>query len=80
MGYALDAIAAGLADVVLTGLGRSGEIDLRGFQLCSVDPEPCPPSIGTEGPFHRGGRHPLISKNEAAERRGADLAGFLGYG
>src|SRR5262245_51266442 len=85
MGYAFDAIASGLADVVITGgsdvLAR---LTYGGFNsLRSVDPDPC-------RPFDRGRRGLSIGEaagilvfEEAgrARRRGAPiLAEFLGYG
>ena len=85
MGYAHDAIAAGLADVILTGgsdvLAR---LTYGGFNsLRSVDPGPCRPfdrdrrglSIGEAAGI-------LVFEEEGrARRRGAPiLAEFLGYG
>jgi 3-oxoacyl-[acyl-carrier-protein] synthase II len=85
MGYAYDVIAAGLADVVLTGgsdvLAR---LTYGGFNsLRSVDPEPCRPfdrerkglSIGEAAGI-------LVFEDEAhARRRGAPIvAEFRGYG
>ena len=85
MGYAYDVIAAGLADVVLTGgsdvLAR---LTYGGFNaLRSVDPEPCRPfdrerkglSIGEAAGI-------LVFEDEGhARRRGAPVvAEFRGYG
>ena len=85
MGYAYDVIAAGMADVVLTGgsdvLAR---LTYGGFNsLRSVDPEPCRPfdrerkglSIGEAAGI-------LVFEDEAhARRRGAPVvAEFRGYG
>ncbi len=85
MGYAHDAIVAGLADVVVTGgsdvLAR---LTYGGFNsLRSVDPDPCRPfdrerrglSIGEASGI-------LVFEEEGrARRRGAGiLAEFLGYG
>jgi 3-oxoacyl-[acyl-carrier-protein] synthase II len=85
MGYAFDAIAAGLADVVVTGgsdvLAR---LTYGGFNaLRSVDPEPCRPfdrerrglSIGEAAGI-------LVFEEEGrARRRGAPVvAEFRGYG
>ncbi len=85
MGYAFDAIAAGLADVVVTGgsdvLAR---LTYGGFNsLRSVDPDPCRPfdrerkglSIGEAAGI-------LVFEEEArARRRGAPVvAEFRGYG
>jgi 3-oxoacyl-[acyl-carrier-protein] synthase II len=85
MGYAFDAIAAGLADVVLTGgsdvLAR---LTYGGFNsLRSVDPDPCRPfdrerrglSIGEAAGIL------IFESAEHAKRRGAPVeAEFLGYG
>ncbi|MEP6801784.1 MAG: beta-ketoacyl-[acyl-carrier-protein] synthase family protein [Acidobacteriota bacterium] len=85
MGFAHDAIAAGLADVVITGgsdvLAR---LTYGGFNsLRSVDPEPCRPfdrerrglSIGEAAGIL------IFEEWERAKRRGAPiLAEFLGYG
>jgi 3-oxoacyl-[acyl-carrier-protein] synthase II len=85
MGYAADAIRAGLADVVLTGgsdvLAR---LTYGGFNaLRSVDPGPCRPfdrnrkglSIG------EGAGILVFEEAERARRRGAPiLAEFRGYG
>ena len=85
MGYAFDAIRAGLADVVVTGgsdvLAR---LTYGGFNsLRSVDPEPCRPfdrerkglSIGESAGI-------LVFEEEGrARKRGAPVvAEFLGYG
>jgi 3-oxoacyl-[acyl-carrier-protein] synthase II len=85
MGYAFDAIAAGLADVMITGgsdvLAR---LTYGGFNsLRSVDPEPCRPfdrerkglSIGEAAGI-------MVFEEEArARRRGATVvAEFRGYG
>ncbi len=85
MGYACDAIAAGFADVVLTGgsdvLAR---LTYGGFNaLRSVDPDPCRPfdrerkglSIGEAAGIL------IFEERERARRRGAPiLAEFRGYG
>jgi 3-oxoacyl-[acyl-carrier-protein] synthase II len=85
MGYAFDAIASGLADVVITGgsdvLAR---LTYGGFNsLRSVDPEPCRPfdrdrrglSIGEAAGIV------VLEESERARRRGAPIhAEFLGYG
>ncbi len=85
MGYAHDAIAAGFADVIVTGgsdvLAR---LTYGGFNsLRSVDPEPCRPfdrerkglSIGEAAGIL------IFEEWERARRRGATiLAEFLGYG
>jgi 3-oxoacyl-[acyl-carrier-protein] synthase II len=85
MGYAYDAVAAGLADVMVTGgsdvLAR---LTYGGFNsLRSVDPDPCRPfdrdrrglSIGEAAGI-------LVFEEEGrARRRGAAILGeFLGYG
>jgi 3-oxoacyl-[acyl-carrier-protein] synthase II len=85
MGYASDAIVAGLADVVITGgsdvLAR---LTYGGFNsLRSVDPDPCRPfdlarrglSIGEAAGIL------IFEEMEHAKRRGAPIeAEFLGYG
>ncbi len=85
MGYAFDAIAAGLADVVVTGgsdvLAR---LTYGGFNsLRSVDPDPCRPfdrerkglSIGEAAGIL------VLEEEERARRRGAPVvAEFRGYG
>ena len=85
IGYAYDAIASGLADVVLTGgsdvLAR---LTYGGFNsLRSVDPEPCRPfdrdrrglSIGEAAGIL------VLEESERARRRGAPIhAELLGYG
>jgi 3-oxoacyl-[acyl-carrier-protein] synthase II len=85
MGYAFDAIRAGLADVIVTGgsdvLAR---LTYGGFNsLRSVDPEPCRPfdrerkglSIGESAGIL------VFEEEERARRRGAPVvAEFLGYG
>jgi 3-oxoacyl-[acyl-carrier-protein] synthase II len=85
MGYAYDAIVAGLADAVVTGgsdvLAR---LTYGGFNsLRSVDPDPCRPfdrerrglSIGEAAGIL------LFEEEERARRRGAPILGeFLGYG
>ncbi len=85
MGYAHDAIAAGLADVVLTGgsdvLAR---LTYAGFNsLRSVDPEPCRPFDRDRKGLSIGEAAGILvfEERERAERRGAPiLAEFLGYG
>jgi 3-oxoacyl-[acyl-carrier-protein] synthase II len=85
MGYAFDAIAAGLADVVVTGgsdvLAR---LTYGGFNsLRSVDPQPCRPfdrerkglSIGEAAGIL------IFEEEQRARRRGAPVvAEFRGYG
>jgi 3-oxoacyl-[acyl-carrier-protein] synthase II len=85
MGYAFDAISAGLADVVVTGgsdvLAR---LTYGGFNaLRSVDPDPCRPfdrerkglSIGEAAGIM------VLEEAERARRRGAPVvAEFRGYG
>ena len=85
LGYAFDAIAAGLADVVVTGgsdvLAR---LTYGGFNsLRSVDPDPCRPfdrqrkglSIGEAAGIL------VLEEEERARRRGAPIvAEFRGYG
>jgi 3-oxoacyl-[acyl-carrier-protein] synthase II len=85
MGYAHDAIAAGLADVVLTGgsdvLAR---LTYGGFNsLRSVDPDPCRPFDRERRGLSIGEAAGMLVFEEAqrARRRGAPiLAEFLGYG
>jgi len=85
MGYAHDAIAAGLADVVLTGgsdvLAR---LTYAGFNsLRSVDPEPCRPFDRDRKGLSIGEAAGILvfEERERARRRGAPiLAEFLGYG
>src|SRR4029077_13271033 len=85
MGYAFDAIAAGLADVVVTGgsdvLAR---LTYGGFNsLRSVDPDPCRPfDRERRGLSIREAAGILVfEEEERARRRGAPILGeFLGYG
>ena len=85
MGYAFDAIASGLADVVLTGgsdvLAR---LTYGGFNsLRSVDPDPCRPFDRERNGLSIGEAAGILVFEEAerARRRGAPiLAEFLGYG
>lgn len=85
MGFAHDAIAAGLADVVLTGgsdvLAR---LTYGGFNsLRSVDPEPCRPFDRERRGLSIGEAAGILvfEEWERAKRRGAPiLAEFLGYG
>jgi 3-oxoacyl-[acyl-carrier-protein] synthase II len=85
MGYAFDAIAAGLADVVLTGgsdvLAR---LTYGGFNaLRSVDPDPCRPFDRERRGLSIGEAAGILVFEEAerAGRRNAPiLAEFLGYG
>lgn len=85
MGYAHDAIVAGLADVVLTGgsdvLAR---LTYGGFNsLRSVDPDPCRPFDRERRGLSIGEAAGILVFEEAqrARRRGAPiLAEFLGYG
>ncbi|HYK41035.1 MAG TPA: beta-ketoacyl-[acyl-carrier-protein] synthase family protein [Thermoanaerobaculia bacterium] len=85
MGYAHDAIAAGLADVILTGgsdvLAR---LTYGGFNsLRSVDPEPCRPFDRERKGLSIGEAAGILvfEEWERAKRRGAPiLAEFLGYG
>src|SRR6266542_3103256 len=85
MGYAHDAIASGLADVVLTGgsdvLAR---LTYGGFNsLRSVDPEPCRPFDRDRKGLSIGEAAGILvfEERERARRRGAPiLAEFLGYG
>jgi 3-oxoacyl-[acyl-carrier-protein] synthase II len=85
MGYAHDVIAAGLADVVLTGgsdvLAR---LTYGGFNsLRSVDPDPCRPFDRQRRGLSIGEAAGILVFEEAgrARRRGAPiLAEFLGYG
>lgn len=85
MGYAYDAIAAGLADVVVTGgsdvLAR---LTYGGFNsLRSVDPDPCRPFDRERRGLSIGEAAGILvfEEEERARRRGAPiLARFLGYG
>jgi 3-oxoacyl-[acyl-carrier-protein] synthase II len=85
MGYAHDAIAAGWADVVLTGgsdvLAR---LTYGGFNsLRSVDPGPCRPFDRERKGLSIGEAAGILvfEELERARRRGAPiLAEFLGYG
>lgn len=85
MGYAHDAIAANLADVVVTGgsdvLAR---LTYGGFNaLRAVDPEPCRPFDRERKGLSIGEAAGILVFEEAgrARRRGAPiLAEFLGYG
>jgi 3-oxoacyl-[acyl-carrier-protein] synthase II len=85
MGYAFDAIASGLADVVITGgsdvLAR---LTYGGFNsLRSVDPEPCRPFDRERRGLSIGEAAGILVFEEAerARRRGAPVqAVFLGYG
>ncbi len=85
MGFAHDAIAAGLADVVITGgsdvLAR---LTYGGFNsLRSVDPEPCRPFDRERRGLSIGEAAGILvfEEWERAKRRGAPiLAEFLGYG
>ncbi|HEY6148815.1 MAG TPA: beta-ketoacyl-[acyl-carrier-protein] synthase family protein [Thermoanaerobaculia bacterium] len=85
MGYAHDAIVAGLADVILTGgsdvLAR---LTYGGFNsLRSVDPEPCRPFDRERKGLSIGEAAGILvfEEWERAKRRGAPiLAEFLGYG
>ncbi len=85
MGYAHDAIAAGLAEVVLTGgsdvLAR---LTYAGFNsLRSVDPDPCRPFDRERKGLSIGEAAGILvfEEFERARRRGAPiLAEFLGYG
>ncbi|MDQ2977657.1 MAG: beta-ketoacyl-[acyl-carrier-protein] synthase family protein [Acidobacteriota bacterium] len=85
MGFAHDAIAAGLADVVITGgsdvLAR---LTYGGFNsLRSVDPEPCRPFDRERKGLSIGEAAGILvfEEWERAKRRGAPiLAEFLGYG
>jgi 3-oxoacyl-[acyl-carrier-protein] synthase II len=85
MGYAYDAIRAGLADVVLTGgsdvLAR---LTYGGFNaLRSVDPDPCRPFDRNRKGLSLGEAAGILVFEEAgrARRRGAPiLAEFRGYG
>lgn len=85
MGYAHDAIAAGFADVVITGgsdvLAR---LTYGGFNsLRSVDPEPCRPFDRERKGLSIGEAAGILvfEEWERARRRGAPiLAEFLGYG
>jgi 3-oxoacyl-[acyl-carrier-protein] synthase II len=85
MGYAFDAIRAGLADVVLTGgsdvLAR---LTYGGFNaLRSVDPEPCRPFDRDRKGLSIGEAAGILvfEEEEHARRRGAPVvAEFRGYG
>jgi len=85
MGYAHDAIVAGLADIVLTGgsdvLAR---LTYGGFNsLRSVDPEPCRPFDRDRKGLSIGEAAGILvfEEWERAKKRGAPiLAEFLGYG
>lgn len=85
LGYAFDAITAGLADVVVTGgsdvLAR---LTYGGFNsLRSVDPEPCRPFDRERRGLSIGEAAGLLVFEEAehARRRGAPVvAEFRGYG
>jgi 3-oxoacyl-[acyl-carrier-protein] synthase II len=85
MGYAFDAIAAGLADVVVTGgsdvLAR---LTYGGFNsLRSVDPEPCRPFDRERKGLSIGEAAGILvfEDEERARRRGAPVvAEFRGYG
>jgi len=85
LGYAHDAIAAGLADVVVTGgsdvLAR---LTYGGFNsLRSVDPDPCRPFDRERKGLSIGEAAGILVFEEAerARRRGAPIrAEFLGYG
>jgi 3-oxoacyl-[acyl-carrier-protein] synthase II len=85
MGFAHDAIAAGLVDVVITGgsdvLAR---LTYGGFNsLRSVDPEPCRPFDRERKGLSIGEAAGILvfEEWERAKRRGAPiLAEFLGYG
>ncbi|HEY1251362.1 MAG TPA: beta-ketoacyl-[acyl-carrier-protein] synthase family protein [Thermoanaerobaculia bacterium] len=85
MGYAFDAIAAGLADVVVTGgsdvLAR---LTYGGFNsLRSVDPDPCRPFDRERRGLSIGEAAGILvfEEEERARRRGAPVvAEFRGYG
>ena len=85
MGYAFDAIAAGLADVVVTGgsdvLAR---LTYGGFNaLRSVDPDPCRPFDRERKGLSIGEAAGILvfEEEERARRRGAPVvAEFRGYG
>lgn len=85
MGYAFDAIAAGLADVVVTGgsdvLAR---LTYGGFNsLRSVDPDPCRPFDRDRRGLSIGEAAGILvfEEEERARRRGAPVvAEFRGYG
>jgi 3-oxoacyl-[acyl-carrier-protein] synthase II len=85
MGYAFDAIAAGLADVMVTGgsdvLAR---LTYGGFNsLRSVDPEPCRPFDRDRKGLSIGEAAGILvfEEEERARRRGAPVvAEFRGYG
>src|SRR5215831_14227767 len=85
LGYAFDAILAGLADVVVTGgsdvLAR---LTYGGFNsLRSVDPDPCRPFDKDRKGLSIGEAAGILvfEEEERARRRGAPIvAEFLGYG
>jgi 3-oxoacyl-[acyl-carrier-protein] synthase II len=85
MGYAFDAIAAGLADVVVTGgsdvLAR---LTYGGFNsLRSVDPDPCRPFDRERKGLSIGEAAGILvfEEEQRARRRGAPVvAEFRGYG
>ena len=85
MGYAYDAIVAGLADAVVTGgsdvLAR---LTYGGFNsLRSVDPDPCRPFDRERRGLSIGEAAGILvfEEEERARRRGAPILGeFLGYG
>ena len=85
MGYAFDAIVAGLADAVVTGgsdvLAR---LTYGGFNsLRSVDPDPCRPFDRERRGLSIGEAAGILvfEDEEYARRRGAEILGeFLGYG
>jgi len=85
MGYAFDAIGAGLADVMITGgsdvLAR---LTYGGFNsLRSVDPEPCRPFDRERKGLSIGEAAGILvfEEEERARRRGAPVvAEFRGYG
>ncbi|HYB54166.1 MAG TPA: beta-ketoacyl-[acyl-carrier-protein] synthase family protein, partial [Thermoanaerobaculia bacterium] len=85
MGYAHDAIAAGFADIVLTGgsdvLAR---LTYAGFNsLRSVDPDPCRPFDRERKGLSIGEAAGILvfeERNRAVRRSAPILAEFLGYG
>ena len=85
LGYAYDAIVAGLADAVVTGgsdvLAR---LTYGGFNsLRSVDPDPCRPFDRERRGLSIGEAAGILvfEEEERARRRGAPILGeFLGYG